>query len=514
MTDRRYGVNKYGDGALYGPSSTRDALAWDVSIDWDGDGLLETNDADRLVGVSVNRGRTRLLGNAGSGFEAISTGTCVLTFRNHDGRFDGWNESSPLYPNVGYGKELRVRVRDLNTGTIHPLFFGVITDIVPSGYGVDAEVSIHASDGFEYLRNSKAGVAIQTSITPDGAMDKILDSVLWPPRWGRSLESSVQTMPYWWASGNKQALSELEDIALSFLGYFFIDVYGRARYLARTNVSSSVMDFEQGELLKDIGNPQPYEIRRNITRLKVHPRIAANTGVIWELAGNTPSVGAGDTLTMFANYTYSSAPTPAINVVSPVATTDFLVNTVADGSGTNLTASCTVALSDFGDTARLVITNNSGSTGYITFLQVRGKSLYEPNVTDVTYPTDTSSFSNPRELLFDLPWQQDINTAIDLANVLGPHYAGMHPIPNIKLSDRAALQFPIELFDIVTLSVPKIGLTGNSFRVGGIEHSTNGSYKNCQSVQTRFYLEPYITSDNYMQWDTKSVWDTSTIFGW
>src|SRR6266542_4582746 len=132
MVDRRYGVNQYGDGKLYGPSDARQALAWDVSADWDEDGLFDANEANRLTGVSVTRGRTRLLQDSGEGFQSIQTGQAIVTLQNEDGRFDGWNVDSPLYPNVNYGRDVRLRVKDLETGTIHPLFRGLITNIVPT----------------------------------------------------------------------------------------------------------------------------------------------------------------------------------------------------------------------------------------------------------------------------------------------------------------------------------------------------------------------------------------------
>lgn len=516
MTDRRYGVNKYGDGKLYGPSDTRQALAWDTSIDWDENGIFDANEASRLTAVSINRGRTRLLQDAGQGFESISTGTAVITLRNQDGRFDGWNASSPLYPNVNYGKDIKIRVRDLNvSNTIYPLFRGTITNIVPVGYGDDAKVMIYASDGLDLLRNYPARVAIQTGITPDAAIGKILDAVNWPAKWGRNLDAESQTIPYWWASGNKLAMSEIEALALSFLGYFFISAAGQARFIKRSNISSAVASFTQDMVLKDIGNPQPYQVRRNVTRLKVHPRTRASTGVIWQLLGNTPSIpsGAANALTLFANYTYNNAAAPAISVITPVATTDFLVNTAADGSGTNLTASCTVALTDFGDTAKLVITNTSGSTGYITFLRIRGDAIYEPNAADVTYPTDTSSIRLPRELLMDLLWQQDINVATDISNVLGPFYDAAHQIPSLKIDDRPDLQYLADLFDIVSPDIAYLGI-GGSFRVGGIEINTDSQYENCQKVQTIWHLEPYVSASGFMQWDTNSVWDSTTVFGY
>lgn len=516
MTDRRYGINKYGDGKKYGASDLREGLAWNVSIDWDGDGLFDDgNEASRLTGVSISRGRKKLLQAVGQGFENIPTGTAVVTLRNDDGRFDGWNTSSPLYPNVGYGKEIIISVRDLNgTDSPYPLFYGTIMDIVPVGYGGNAKVMIHASDGMDYLRNYVASVAIQENITPDTAIGKVLDSIGW--RWGKDLSSSMDTIRYWWASGNKQAISEIEDLALSFLGYFFISTTGTACFLPRTHVSASVVDYMQEKLLKDIDNPQPYELQRSVTRLKVHPRYQAATGTLWQLLGNTPSVqtGAANALTLFANYSYNNVPVPAVNVITPVATTDFLINSQTDGLGTNLTGSCTVSMTGFGDTAKLVITNNSGTLGYITFLRIRGDAIYEPNVSDVTYPDDPSTVRNPRELVLDLIWQQDLNTAVDIANIMGAFYGGNHPIPNVKMEAYPDFQFKTELFDIVSLALPYLGLSGETFRVGGIEYETDAQYENCQKVQTRIYMEPYISGADFMQWDTNATWDTSTVFGY
>lgn len=516
MTNRHYGVNKYGDGKLYGPSDPTNALVWDVSIDWDEDSIYETNEAARLTGYQITRGRTRLLKEAGQGFESISTGTVIVTLRNDDGRFDAWNTSSPLYPNVNYGKDIRVRVKDLATGTIYPRFRGTITNIVPMGYGDDAQVEIHASDTLDFLRNYPGRVALQENITPDAAIGKILDAVNWKSTWGRNLDVSSETIRYWWSSGNRQAINDIEDLAISFLGYFFVDASGQARFIKRSSVSASVASYDQTQLLKDIGNPQPYEIRRSVTRLKVHPRTAASTGTIWQLLGNTPSItpGAANALTLFANYTYNNVAVPAKNVITPVATTDWLINSQSDGLGTDLTGSCTCVMTDFGDTAKLVFTNNSASLGYLISAKIRGDAIYEPNASDVTYPSDLSTISSPRELVFDLQWQQDINIAVDIANVLGPFYAGQHPMPNIKLDSQPSLQFVPELFDIVTLTVDYLGLTGQSYRVGGISEQTDTQYENCQRVITHLYLEPYVSADAFMQWDTASVWDTDTVFGW
>ncbi|MCP4088396.1 MAG: hypothetical protein GY746_01180, partial [Gammaproteobacteria bacterium] len=143
-------------------------------------------------------------------------------------------------------------------------------------------------------------------------------------------------------------MSVINEIVSSFLGYFFISNEGVAKYVARTNVDTIDLEYDQAELLKDIGNPQPYENNKNVTRIKALPRTIAGTGVIWQLLGDVPAVqpGAANSLPVWANYTYNDAPVPAEGVLTPVATTDYTVNTQADGGGADITADCTVSLSD------------------------------------------------------------------------------------------------------------------------------------------------------------------------
>jgi hypothetical protein len=511
MTDRRYGVNKYGDGKLYGPSDARQALAWDVSIDWDEDGLFEVNEAGLLTSIDINRGRTRLLRPLGGGFEPVKTGTATITLKNRDGRFDAWNTNSPLFPNVDDGKDIRIRVRDMFTGIRYPLFRGVITKIRQSGMARDSRVTITCSDGLEYLRNLPARVAMQLGITPNEAIGLILDDVNWPSRWGRNLDVTSDTIPYWWASGNKKSMSEIEDLTQSFLGYFFVDANGKVRFVKRDSVTEAVVSYSQEYLLKDVDNPQPYEIRRNITRLKVHPRMQAATSTIYQLAGTPPFVlpGAANSQKFFANYTYNNQTVPARNVAISV----FEANTQSDFLGTDETASCTANLTDFGDTGFVEVINNSGGLVYIR-IELEGDAIYEPNASDVTYPSDLSTVRSPRELVIDLKWQQDINVATDISTVMGPFFATPHPMPNVKIDNRPELQFITDLFDITSADIDELGLNGVSFRVGGIQHKSDTAFENCQRVISRIYLEPYISANAFMQWDTASVWDTSTIFGY
>jgi len=509
MTNRRYGFNKYGDGSLYGASDTSSALAWDVSFDWDGDGTFEVNEAAYLQGIAVSRGRKALLKKNGQGFEPFRTGTAVVTLSNHNGRFDAWNTDSPLYPDVGYGKEVRIRVRDLSVSgaSIYRIFRGHTSNIVPTGYGSKSQVAIYVSDGLEYLRNTPGGFSLQTDIAPDEAIGLVLDSAKWAG--DRSLIVSTDNIPYCWSSGNRKAMAVIEDLANSFIGYFVCDNDNVAKFVTRSLVGSSVADYPQEYLLKDIDNPLPFDVRRNVTRLKLHPRQQSTLTTIWQLVGQPYEVqtGAANARIAFCSYVYNNQTVPATSV----AAASFEANTQSNFLGTDKTANCSISVTNLGETALVTLTNNSGSLVYIRF-NLEGYAIYENYTSDITYPNDASTVPNPRELVFDLPWQQDPNVGRDIANVMGPFFDQLNLMPHVRIENRPALQFTPDLIDIVTVSIPKIGLSGESFRVGGIELKTLD--QNCQSVVTNLWLEPYVSAADYMQWDTASVWDTETVYGY
>lgn len=511
MTDRRYGRNEYGDGSLYGATTDAETLAWDVSFDWDGDGIFESNESHHLKGVKVTRGRQGMMNENGVGFREIPTGRAVLSFHNYDGRYDAWNTSSPIYPSVNYGVEVMIRVRKLDAATVYPVMRGIVTGITPSGYGSRPQVDFTVLDGLAYLRNTYSRVAMQQDVTVDEAILLVLAGAKY--EWGVNLDATSETIAYWWSSGNTLAMTELENLVTSFLGYFFADRENKARFIARGTPYALVDTLEQYELLKDVGNPQPYDIYRNVVRLKVHPRVSASSGTIFELKGKVPAIPAGQTLILFGDYSYDGNAVPAVNVITPVATTDFTLNSQSDGLGTDLTSSATLYFYDFGNTFKMALTNGSASAAYVTLFKVRGDAVYETDTADVTYPNDADTVSQPRELFIDLVWQQDINVAQDIAAVQGAFWATLHPLPIVKIDTRPELQFGLELFDVVEVNLAKLGLSYATYRVGGIEHSTYGS-DNCQNVLTTIWLEPYVSAGDYMQWDTNAVWDTSTVFGW
>jgi hypothetical protein len=510
MTDRRFGTFKFGSGTLFGKSDATEAFAWGVEVDWDQDGIFTgANEAGRMTGLYVGRGRRSFVRPNGQGFQPLMTGTARIELDNYDGRYDGFNSNSALYPNVTYGADVRITVRDVSsTDATYPVFYGVITDIKMKGYGHNAKATLYVKDGFYYLREYTARAAVQTDVNPADAVGEILDYINWESRWGRSLEATSDVIKYFWASGNTLASSVIENIVSSFLGYFYIANDGAATYKARTNVDTINLEYNEDEFLKDVGLPQPYENNKNITRIKAHPRIPAATGVIWQLLGDNPAVQPSTPLPIFANYTYNDEPVPAQNAV--ISSTDYEMNSQADGLGTDSTSDFSVAITDFGDTAKLTVTNNGGAVGYIIRLQVRGDAIYLQNNADVIYPEDTDALKQRRELFLNLLWQQDINVANDFSDLVGAFMETLHPYPTIQIENRPEKQFKPDLFDIVTVNMPTLGISGESYRLAGIEHQSMND--NCQKIKTTLYIEPYISFENFWTFDI-SDFGTDTTFG-
>ncbi len=514
--DNRYGRVKYGQ-TKYGASAPYPSIAWGLEIDWNGDGLFDgSNESGRLVGLSGFRGRRMMLKADGSGFEVMETGSYTFTLDNSDYRYTPWNGSSPLYPNVFGGKDVRVRLRDRNGSSIYDVFFGIMQDPVPIvGGDGKSRVQITVEDALSYLRNNKARVQVAAALTTDQAIGKVLDAVDWPRRWGRNLDVSTDTMTYYWASGQIMAGEECENLAHSGAGTFLVDARGRARYITRTDIPAAVLSLSENDLLKNVA-PQVLSVnRRNIVRMTVHPMTKATSGVIWKLSGTAPKIspGAANALIFTANYSYNSRQCSAFNVLQPVpgAGNDWQANTIGDGSGTDKTANCTFEVVDNGDNALCIITNNSAGDVYLlSGAQIKGDAIYTQDTVEAMYPASAAAIQSPREFKQDLPWQQNINVATDLVTVLGPFFESNRPVVIAPLQDRPDIQFIPDLMDIVTASFPTYGLSANSYRVAGIGHQSQDEA--CQDILTTLYLEPYPTVANAGIYDT-SVYATG-VYGW
>ncbi len=486
----RYGTFKYSQ-QKYGASDL-DTLLWALEVDWDGDDVFDgSNEAGRMVNMQTERGNDYFLSSDGNGFDPMGIGNAIITLDNHDGRYDPYNTSSPLYGYLEPGKKIRLSVKNGSTGTLYRVFSGILQDIQPMGRR--DTVDLIMEDCWRWLADRDANTVLYQNICADDAISHILDSVAWPAIWGSALETGPDTIPYWWGTG-KNAKNEIEDIANSGLGKVFVAADGKLKYYSRQKSDSPVMVLTEDILGKDITIPQPWEFRRNIIKVQTHPRVLQSSQVIWTLR-ETPLIIAGEIITLWATYTYDGVDVPATNIVTPASTTDYTANDQQDGSGSDYTAYITVTITKYSNISKIIYRNNSAANVYLTFAQLRGMPINAPD-TSIIVEESSGSTTYPKTLEIDLPWQQNYNTGYDLAVYLADFLGESQPFPTIFVRGRPEIQFGLDLYDKITLRLNTLGIDKN-FRIGKIKHTALSD--NAQDILTEFKLFPiYVPpADNY-----------------
>ena len=503
----RYGMFKYG-AEKYGASNAQ-TLLWSLEIDWDHDELFDgSNEAQYLSDLSTTRGREYITKPDGSGYESVTIGRADLVLNNGTRRFDPWYVYSPLYGKICTGRKVRIRVKYPGISTPADVFAGFISDIQPIS-GIDKKVRISLVDGVQYLQDNNASVLIHQNVSFADGIDAVLDAVEWPAIWGRDLETGIAEIPYWWADSEtgKDAIASLVD---ANLGVFFIASDGKAKFYSRNHISQSILILDEDKLDSEVLIPQPWEVVRNNIQVMVHSMTSQALGDLWSL-GEAPLIGPGESLTIFANFSFSGTECPAINVLAPVAVTDYLGNSVQNGNGTNLTGAISIATTVFSKTAKLVATNNGLTPLYLTLLKIRGNAIVETSTLtmEAKDPASQADFGK-RLFSLDSPWIQNINNAMAFVNTIKAMMAFPRAFPQVRIEARPEIQFKPDLFDAATLDLPNAGIS-DDFRLGRIEHKWLDS--NGQSVRTDWKFETF-ENINENVWVFPTRVGVSSIFGY
>lgn len=458
----KYGLGSYGIGSYGVLAPVQSGLLWLIQVDWDDDGAFDGwNEALWVKSVSWKRGRQHYIQSTGGGFETMAPGELYVTLRNDDGRFDPYDTDSPLYPHVSPEHLVQVLVKSGDSGSALAVFTGLLGDIQEAGTVDDPQVRLTIHDGWAFLQDADAYVALQESLTTDDAMSDVLSSISWPTAWGSSLETGADRIPYFWCEN--KAADVLNELAESEMGIIFLAADGKVKFHNRHHTASAVATLDSTDIDKDVKLSQPWETKRNTIKVLVHPREAETLAVLWQLR-DTPVIHAGTSLEIWAEFKDSAGNVcPAMDVVCET-TTDWTMNTQSDGSGTDLTASCTVSLTPYGKTARLVLANNSALDGYPD-MQVRGKAVA---TLDAVLIVKQTADKRQRILEIDLDWQQSVNNGTAMAAFLNDFLDTAQKNPVIRLLAHAD-QFSMDIADYIDLSVSGKGIANVDYRVGGIE---------------------------------------------
>lgn len=485
-----------------------DELIWHVYLDWNNDGVYESDEGARLIApFHSERGQDLWLTDP-------MAGQCSIKLDNHDRRFDWWYAGSIVYPNSLIGKRALITVT-LN-GTEYNVFSGYID--VPAASAIRAPdpaggaslpvctLTIH--DGWQWLKDHKAEIALQTNITTKAAIQMLLDAV----GWGSSSSDSWilgtsqlgvdtvlggisdadadlgsadgDTLPYWWSENEPSDANLLELIKAHFArAWIGADGKFRFRTLAQDNGASADLTLTDAIIQELLIYQRVDELANKVTVCATPYGLQASAD-IWTL-GETPQIQPGETLTY-----HTRRGTPATNQVTPAATTDYTANTLEDGSGIDLTASLSATMtinSSFDET--ITITNNGARPGFVTLLKMRGQSVEAQDATaqiaeDTTSQQTYGERGNNSD--YTLRWQQNSEIARDLANFVLAWRKDPRSNLQVQLQHRAEAL----LYDVGTkiLDGTTVGLPGASLRLGKVVHDC--SDEAMQNLTTQWFCYP------------------------
>lgn len=495
----RFGTFKY-SSRKYGITVTSNLL-WALEVDWDGDGLFDgSGEHNRLRSLSITRGREGLFSSSAGGesrFARMQVGECALFLDNDDRRYDPWYATSPLYPNVQPGREIRLRVQDGSAGATYDLFRGKIDEIPSTGGRGEALAQIKVSDGWRILSDRRATVALRTNTTADVVLADVLADVAWLATWGQSLDVGSDVIPYAWIN-DQSAFDAIHDLTESEMGLTYIGGDGKIYFKSRHTLllAAAALALTESEVGDAPEVTNPWDSVKNKISVRAYPRQLAALGEIWRL-DEIRAIQPGTAVTLwgtFRDQNYNA--TIAKDVVAPAATTDYTMNTQADGGGTNLTANFTVTASIFAGSVKLIVTNGSGFEGYVTLLKIRGKALESLNVSaSISESTASQTLYGTRQLTLELPFQQQTLVANDMSDWLLSWLTSPLPSVIVEITDRPTIQFGYELGTLITFTSAYYGLA-HSFRIARIVHE---SLESMQAIRTRWTLEPAAAFQAYWQ---------------
>ena len=380
-------------------------------------------------GISDNAPTSRL----------AETGILQFTLKNIDGKYSP-NTTTCL---TGWGKNAFIKLMVTYQNTEYIRFYGRVSELEINNNLKDYDtVRTTVTDWFDYAakfpmtgllsfaRRNK--LIYQTNQRADEVVQSIIDAMPIAPL-ATALDEGDNIFPAVFDTLNEKtkAYSEMEKLVQSELGYIYLTkdrTYGETLVLESnqsrkgTNTLSVIpvgrdeSDFlitedgnflitEDGDYLVLDQTEEPtfdnsfediefdYGTVLNQVGVKAYPkRVDVAPQVIFNLE-SPYSLGPGETKTFRGTYkdpVASDTKITGMNMQTPVATTDYLMNLYSTGSGTNLTGSL-VLTADYGTSDVLfTATNTSNKVGYITKLQCRGYGIYQYNPVEYVAEDETS----------------------------------------------------------------------------------------------------------------------------
>jgi hypothetical protein len=221
----------------------------------------------------------------------------------------------------------------------------------------------------------------------------------------------------------------------------------------------------------------------NCAQITVYP--VETVGAIQEIwcAQTILRIAPGQTREIYANFRDDNGERcGAVEVIAPVATTDYTVNERRDGSGGNYTTHPAFSLSTEIEATRMKITLSNTATGalYMTLLKVRGKPIrvYDPITLEQNDTTSQTAYEI-RARAFDLPMQPDPVFGQALAEYLVGRYKDPAlVVESLRVQGRGSLGavnlYALELLDKLLITDSSSGASSLAHWIRAIDYDLPG----------------------------------------
>jgi hypothetical protein len=353
---------------------------------------------------------------------------------------------SLLHANRRTGFDLNIPVRlqlmcpSVNGGEGYYKFLGTLDDAVPDPgiYGPRLTFCTATDIWEDYGLINEPDVPLQQGQRFDQIATTILDAMnIQPP--ARDVQTGSETYAFALDGGTGQKIKvreRFQQLAMSEYGYFYTrggtttpgTFVGENRH---HRVSNQSVRFTLDNTMDRDGLAVP-AARRDVyrtIRVTVHPTNDIDTTtaiVLFSIQQTETLIQAGETNDYIFGAYFDPVSHEGIGGYSPsptydlVAGSDYTMNTAADGTGTDQTASFTVSASRTGLGVRFTITNNGSVAAFVTKLQVRGIPIYRY---DLTVIKSVAGAYGDNVLDLDMPFQNSANVAQDIAVAVQDRYS-------------------------------------------------------------------------------------------
>lgn len=218
----------------------------------------------------------------------------------------------------------------------------------------------------------------------------------------------------------------------------------------------------------------------NRMRVVAYPKKVDTTNQVLYSLPSPILIGAVQSVSFRAGYTDPIGTAASVNaidgsMVTPVATTDYLLNTLEDGTGTDLTANLVVTAVYGTEGVDYTLLNSGIDDGYVIKLQARGKGIYAYNPIETNEESSVSynKYGYSSQVI-DQKYQRDLTYGtLTAKSILDAHKEPHLDVNAVSLNanrSNAAMQafLNLDVGDMVHISDTQTGIDG-WYYIQGVE---------------------------------------------